>query len=102
MSEKSTFYSKDPASVSGDKSIPLTIEDVAPSSKASFYAKEPTPASSNGSKAAVQKKYMGEERRKGNRRANQDRRGEVRFELNKSDRRQSQGRRSTDITPKFW
>jgi hypothetical protein len=47
-------------------------------------------------------RYIGMERRRSNRRRAQDRRGDVRFDLNKSDRRQTQGRRAEDITPKFF
>ena len=35
-------------------------------------------------------------------RAAQDRRGEVRFDLTKTDRRQIEGRRADDIAPKFY
>ncbi len=48
------------------------------------------------------KRYTGVERRKGNRRRSQDRREEVRFEFDKEDRRQEEGRRGDDKTPKFW
>ena len=56
---------------------------------ASFEAKEPG------------KVYKGVERRRQHRRANRDRREEMRFEL-KPDRRQCTGRRADDKTPKFW
>jgi hypothetical protein len=49
-----------------------------------------------------EKKYTGPERRKGNRRSGSERRTEVRFEINKQDRRQAQGRRKGDKGPKFW
>ncbi|HEY6132221.1 MAG TPA: hypothetical protein VIV27_09385 [Halioglobus sp.] len=100
-SEKSTFYSRDPSSVSGDKPGTLKVEEASPSKKASFYAKDPAPPSSNKANP-TKKKYMGEERRKGNRRKAQDRRGDVRFDLTKTDRRQSDGRRETDATVKYW
>jgi hypothetical protein len=48
------------------------------------------------------KKYVGPERRKENRRSQTDRRGEVRFEVKKSDRRENSGRREDDKSPKFW
>ncbi len=48
------------------------------------------------------KRYTGVERRKGNRRNAHDRREEVRFEFDKEDRRQQEGRREDDKTPKFW
>ena len=48
-------------------------------------------------------KYQGPERRKENRRESSDRRGEVRFELTSSDRRQNPGgRRSDDVSVNFW
>ena len=47
-------------------------------------------------------RYIGMERRRNNRRKAQDRRGDVRFDLTKSDRRQTQGRRAEDMTPKFF
>jgi len=59
------------------------------SAPASFEAKEPG------------KVYKGVERRRQHRRANKDRREEMRFEL-KPDRRQCTGRRADDKTPKFW
>lgn len=45
--------------------------------------------------------YVGEERRRSNRRSSDDRRGEVRFDLN-GDRRQSGGRREKELTVQFW
>ena len=47
-------------------------------------------------------KYKGKERRRENRREAKDRREEVRFEIKKTDRRDSHGRRSGDKTPTFW
>ena len=48
-------------------------------------------------------KYLGPDRRKVNRRDSHDRRGEVRFELNASDRRVNPGgRRSDDVSVNFW
>jgi len=47
-------------------------------------------------------KYKGKERRSENRREAKDRREEVRFEIKKTDRRDSQGRRSDDKTPTFY
>ncbi|TXS89564.1 hypothetical protein FV139_19955 [Parahaliea maris] len=49
-----------------------------------------------------EQKYTGPERRKDDRRKTQDRRTEVRFDPGKQDRRQKQGRRKGDKTPKFW
>lgn len=48
------------------------------------------------------KKYMGSERRRDNRREHHDRRTEVRFEPGKEDRRQNPGRREDDAAPTFW
>ncbi len=59
------------------------------------------PSSSDPLKSG-KKKYMGEERRRGNRRKGQNRRADVRFDLTKTDRRQTEGRRETDATVKFW
>ena len=48
------------------------------------------------------RKYTGQERRRKNRRNSKDRRADVRFEIDKSDRRQKDGRRHDDAAPKFW
>ncbi len=48
------------------------------------------------------KKYMGQERRKTNRRSGIDRRTMVRFEPGKDDRRENHGRREDDNCPDFW
>ena len=69
--------------------------------KALFEAREVSPPSSEEEDKTL-KKYIGPERRRDNRRAGKDRRDEVRFELGKEDRRQSQGRRRGDKNPKFW
>ena len=77
-------------------------DGIMPTDKASFSARDPSPCSSSGGVAAGNKKYMGVERRRFNRRAVEDRRGEIRFELSKEDRRNSTGRREHDSDPKFW
>jgi hypothetical protein len=100
-SEKASFNSRDPASVSSDKPGSGKNDGVISSKKASFYSKDLTPATNDPLKSG-KKKYMGEERRRGNRRKGQNRRGDVRFDLTKTDRRQSEGRRETDATVKFW
>ncbi len=69
--------------------------------KALFEAREVSPPS-YGEEDKPLKKYMGPERRRDNRRTGKDRRDEVRFEIGKDDRRQSQGRRRGDKNPKFW
>ena len=48
------------------------------------------------------RKYTGQERRRKNRRNSKDRRADVRFEIDKSDRREKPGRRHDDSAPKFW
>ena len=55
-----------------------------------------------GEIAPAREKYTGPERRRANRRARADRRLEMRYELNSSDRRDSAGRRVDDQTMKFW
>jgi hypothetical protein len=47
-------------------------------------------------------RYTGVERRRNNRRAQSDRRQELRFELDTTDRRVSAGRRADDNDIKFW
>ena len=47
-------------------------------------------------------RYTGAERRRQTRRKQADRREELRFELDKTDRRVSAGRRADDIDIKFW
>ena len=47
-------------------------------------------------------KYVGPERRRCDRRATLDRRGEVRFDINATDRREKSGRRSDDVSVNFW
>ena len=72
------------------------------SEKASFYAPDPELDTSEAPASGAKKKYMGVERRKTNRRSGSDRRTDVRFELDDSDRRKSEGRRAEDKTPKYW
>ena len=71
------------------------------SGKASFYSRDPSPSSSDTTNRS-KRKYMGEERRRKNRRASLERRAEVRFDLNKNERRKADGRRETDAMVKFW
>jgi hypothetical protein len=74
-----------------------------PDNKALFEARDVSPASYDPKDSnSPTKKYMGPERRRENRRSGHDRRQDVRFELNKEDRRKTQGRRRDDETPKFW
>jgi hypothetical protein len=108
-SEKASFHSKDPNSGSSntpdaltdDAVVPAKDDAVVPAKKASFYSSDPTPGTSDVSEPG-KKKYMGAERRKEDRRKAKDRRDDVRFDLTKTDRRQIQGRREKDATPKFW
>lgn len=71
------------------------------SHKASFYSRDPDRIIRDKADP-TKKKFLGVERRRTNRRRAQDRRGDVRFDLTKTDRRQIVGRRSDDVAPKFW
>ena len=71
------------------------------SNKSSFYSRD-TGLNDNPAGVGEKKPYNGAERRRENRRKNEDRREEVRFDLKKTDRRQSDGRREVDKAPKFW
>jgi hypothetical protein len=100
-SQKATFNAIDIADDSG-----LTIDvpdegDGEIAEKPSFYSRDLEVATSDISKKD-KKKYMGVERRRDNRRKAQDRRSDVRFDLNKSDRRENDGRREDDATAKYW
>tara|TARA_R110001592_G_scaffold363371_1_gene685834 strand:+ start:499241 stop:499453 length:213 start_codon:yes stop_codon:yes gene_type:complete len=46
--------------------------------------------------------YRGAERRRLHRRGNIDRRAEMRFDMDKPDRRACAGRRADDKRPSFW
>lgn len=71
------------------------------SEKASFYSRDPGRLVQD-KKNPKKTKYIGMERRRTSRRKAQDRRGDVRFDLTKSDRRQIQSRRADDVAPKFF
>jgi hypothetical protein len=73
-----------------------------PQEKAHFEARDVSPATYDPKDEKSTRKYMGPERRRENRRSGHDRRNDVRFELNKEDRRKSQGRRHDDKSPQFW
>ncbi len=67
------------------------------------------PGTSGPGKAAVFEEkprsaagYKGPERRRKHRRSHTDRREEMRFDLDKTDRRVCAGRRSDDKQVKFW
>jgi hypothetical protein len=82
--------------------IEIEEEDGAmPPDKALFGSRETNPISSEINDVHA-KKYMGQERRRVDRRQQTDRRDDVRFEMNSSDRRQKEGRRHNDAAPKFW
>ena len=72
-----------------------------PPDKALFESHDTSPATSEVNEAQT-KKYMGQERRRVDRRQSSDRRVDVRFEVDKNDRRQKSGRRHNDAAPKFW
>lgn len=80
----------------------LNPEGIAVSEKASFYSRDPDLGGSGDSAESGTSKYTGVERRRENRRSGHDRRSDVRFDLDKNDRRQSEGRREGDQTPKYW
>jgi hypothetical protein len=101
LTEKASFTSRDPGSVAIDKLVPFQNDVGKPSKKASFHARDPAPLTSDTSKSN-KKKYMGEERRRSNRRKGQSRRADVRFDPTKTDRRQANGRREHDASVKFW
>lgn len=69
--------------------------------KVSFYVRDPDICTSDLEDETPQT-YTGDERRKSHRRRRAERRAEVRFDMNKGDRRQLDGRRDGDATPKFW
>lgn len=69
--------------------------------KVSFYARDPEVCTSD-LEDETPKKYSGNERRRQHRRRRPERRTEVRFDLNNGDRRELDGRREGDASPKFW
>ena len=69
--------------------------------KAQFESMEVSATSYSGDKSKS-KKYMRPEQRRGHRRSGEERRKDIRFELDKEDRRKNQGRRRDDETPDFW
>jgi hypothetical protein len=73
------------------------------SDEPSFYITENTAkAKFDISKPAKSAVYNGPEKRKRDRRCQTDRRGDVRFELDKEDRRKKEGRRKSDATPTYY
>ena len=69
--------------------------------KSSFYSRDPTLVPIGGEEQGT-KHFKGDERRNDNRRQSSERRDEVRFDLNSGDRREAEGRRSSDAIPKYW
>lgn len=67
----------------------------------SFYTRDPDACISD-LEEETEKTYLGDERRKSDRRTQEERRSEVRFDLNSSDRRTGEGRRKEDLVPQFW
>jgi hypothetical protein len=105
-SEKTSYDTRDPFKGSDD-SLDTSIEiDDQAEEKPSFYLKDPEQIDSehaiSDSSNPSKKKYMGVEQRRGNRRKTKDRRGDVRFDLEKSDRRQNEGRREEDAKINYW
>lgn len=80
--KKATFESKDLTSPQSDEPVVPDIEE--------------------GNSSPTEIKYEGKERRQENRRLAKDRRTDVRFDTTKVDRRETQGHRKDDFTPKFW
>lgn len=71
------------------------------STKAVFGARDLSAAATRVESLSSQN-YTGRNRRSTNRRQGEDRRADVRFETESSDRRSHPGRRSTDPAPKPW
>jgi type II secretory pathway predicted ATPase ExeA len=71
------------------------------SEKPHFEARDPSPPAAS-SDTKNPKKYMGPEQRRGHRRTGEDRRKDIRFEVDKEDRRKNPGRRRDDESPEFW
>ena len=72
------------------------------SEKATFYSRDPGADTAQVEDAVGKRQYNGPERRRENRRQQMDRRTEVRFELSKEDRRKNEGRREDDVKVKYW
>ncbi|NQX88839.1 MAG: hypothetical protein HRT77_09250 [Halioglobus sp.] len=68
----------------------------------SFYTRDPGLGSGAAFQPGREGTYTGLDRRKIKRRSGIDRRNNVRFDLNKSDRRSSNGRREDDSDLQYW
>jgi len=99
----------EPVAVSPDSEQPVAVDadqgGAAAASetkeRARFEALEVSPPAAS-SDTRNPKKYMGPEQRRGHRRTREDRRNDIRFELDKDDRRKNPGRRRDDKAPDFW
>jgi hypothetical protein len=82
----------------------FTIDKPEGSTRALFEAREPGSSSGTATFGEQEQRarYNGVERRRQHRRVKADRREELRFELDKPDRRVNPGRRAGDKSPKFW
>lgn len=69
--------------------------------KVSFYERDPD-VCTNDLDDESPRTFKGENRRQSHRRRRPERRAEVRFEISGGDRREIDGRRDGDATPKFW
>jgi general secretion pathway protein A len=102
---ESVFMAVDDEPESGLEQSAPAESYVKPKGKAQFAAQEVSPTSyspgSEGNKKAS-KNYTGPEQRRGHRRTAEDRRNDVRFEMDKEDRRKNRGRRHDDKAPDFW
>jgi hypothetical protein len=99
----------EPAVVGADTDQPVAMVDYQGGAqtasevkeRARFEALEVSPPAAS-SDTRNPKKYMGPEQRRGHRRGREDRRKDIRFELDKDDRRKGTGRRRDDKAPDFW
>ena len=129
-SKKASFDSRDPSYTSVDTAVDFdsdtagpidwkTSDEAAPvegliapdkpltpgidaSDEGSFYMRDIGSHDTSKTTGETKKAYTGRERRRINRRSQQDRRSDIRFELDKNDRRQHSGRRENDFSSKIW
>ena len=76
-----------------------------PNKKSTFESRDLTPGLTpevEEEETPKEEKYLGPEQRRTNRRKATERREDVRFEIEKIDRREKQGRRSDDKSPTFY
>ena len=72
------------------------------SEKATFYSKDPGADAAQVEDVTGRRQYNGVDRRRQNRRQQADRREDVRFEVSKEDRRKNEGRREDDAKVSYW